>query len=311
MAKLVDLLLIEPLPDAIEEQLKQHFTLHRFTTVDALQPIASEIRAVATGGSYGIAPDIMAALPALEIVAVNGVGLDRVDLKEAKRRHIRVTVTTNISTGDVADTAMMLLLALKRHLNQNERYLRDGRWPKEGMPPLAHSLGSKKLGIAGFGRIGQAIARRALASDMDVAYFNTHQRPESPLAFFPDINKLAQWADILVISLAAGPSTANIVSQKTLEALGPQGVLINVARGSIVDEKALITALKEKKIAGAGLDVFQNEPDINPEFLTLANTVLQPHQASATVETRLKMGQNVVDNLLAHFSGKELLTPAL
>ncbi|GBQ08231.1 2-hydroxyacid dehydrogenase [Saccharibacter floricola] len=305
------LLLLEPLPDQTETTLAQHFTLHRFTTLADLTPIAPSIRAVATGGSYGIDPEVMATLPALEIIAVNGVGLDRVDLTEARRRQIRVTVTTDISTSDVADSAMLLLLTLKRNFTENQAYLRSGQWATNGMPPSAHSLTGLKLGVAGFGRIGQAIARRAEASDMKVAYFNRTQREKSSLPFFAELKDLAQWSDVLVVSLPAVPGTQNLINADILNALGPTGVLINIARGSIVDEKALIHALNNGIIAGAGLDVFQNEPNINPEFFTLENTVVQPHQGSATVETRSKMGKNIIDNLLAHFEGRPLLTPVI
>lgn len=304
------LLLLEPLPEPTLETLGQYFTIHPFSDMEALKAIAPSIRAIATGGSYGVRPDVMAALPNLEIISVNGVGLDKIDLTEAKRRNIRVTVTTDISTNDVADMAMLLLLALKRNLRSNEQFLVEGQWATGKLPPLAHSLNGRKLGIAGFGRIGQAVARRAQASNMEVAYFNPRPRTESPLRFEPDLMKLAAWADVLVITLPATPATKHIINSDVLTALGKEGVLINTARGSVIDEDALLDALKNKKIAGAGLDVFQNEPAINPAFFALENVVLQPHQASATVETRLAMGQNIIDNLLAHFSGKPLLTPA-
>lgn len=304
------LLLLEPLPDPTLATLGEHFVIHHFSTMDELEKIAPEIRAIATGGSYGVAPEVMAALPHLEIIAVNGVGLDRIDLAEARRRHIRVTVTTDISTNDVADMAMLLLLALKRNLRSNEQFLLNGSWAAGKLPPLAHSLNGRKLGIAGFGRIGQAVARRAQASNMEVAYFNPHPREGSPLTFEPSLEKLAAWADVLVITLPATAATKHIVNADILAALGKDGVLINTARGSVIDEEALLAALKDRTIAGAGLDVFQNEPTINPAFSTLDNVVLQPHQASATIETRLAMGQNIIDNLLAHFSGKPLLTPA-
>lgn len=304
------LLLLEPLPAPTMEALTKDFTLLQFSTLDALKEVAPTIRAVATGGSYGVAPEIMAALPNLEIIAVNGVGLDRIDLTEAKKRAIRVTVTTDISTDDVADMAMLLLLALKRNLRANETFLRKGTWADGTLPPLAHSLKGRKLGIAGFGRIGQAVAQRAQASAMEVAYFSGHHHANSPLAFEPDLKALAHWADVLVLTLPATAQTKGLINAEILEALGKDGVLINTARGSVVDEDALLTALQNKTIAGAGLDVFQNEPKINPAFFALENVVLQPHQGSATIETRLAMGQNIIDNLHAYFSGKPLLTPA-
>lgn len=311
MSALGNLLLLETLPQQTEEDLSKYFTLHRFTSLEELEPLASSIKAVVTGGSYGISPDVMAALPSLEIIAVNGVGLDRIDLHEAQRRFIRVTVTTDISTNDVADSAMLLLLTLKRHFSYNEAFLRSGQWADGTMPPLAHSLTGLKLGIAGFGRIGQAIARRAAAADMTVSYFSTHQRENSSLLFFDNLTKLAEWCDVLVISLSASPHSHHLVNRDVLRALGHTGVLINIARGTIVDESALLEALDNNHIAGAGLDVFQGEPAINPAFFHLKNATLQPHQGSATVETRLKMGQNIIDNLLAHFNGDPLLTPSI
>lgn len=303
------ILLLEALPSATLETLQKHFTLHNFTTKEALAPIAPHIRAVITSGAAGIAPEIMAALPALEIITVNGVGLDKIDLTETHKRGIPVTVTTDISTNDVADMAMLLLLTLKRNFRTNEDFLLQGRWRNGDLPPLAHSLNKRKLGIAGFGRIGKAIARRAVASDMEVAYFSGHERPQSPLRFEPNLTKLAEWADILVLSLSANPDTFNIVDASVLKALGKNGVLINIARGSVIDETALLTALRTNTIAGAGLDVFQNEPRIHEDFFTLKNVTLQPHLGSATLETRLDMGQNIIDNLLAHFNGQELITP--
>lgn len=309
MSQKIDLLLVESLPRPVLDQLETNFVLHHYEDVTKLGNLALKIRAIATGGGSGVPADLMAALPNLEIIAVNGVGTDAINLEEARKRGIHVSITTGLVTNDVADMAMMLILALQRQLCHNEAWLRSGQWA-QGNPPLARSLTGAKLGLAGFGHISQAIAKRANSFGMDIAYYNRHQK-ETSLNFIPDLADLAKWADILVVAVSGGPATANLINAEILEALGPDGVIVNIARGSIIDETALLDALKNRKIRGAGLDVFQNEPKINPEFFTLKNTVLQPHQASATRETRLKMGENVAANLLAHFEGRPLITPLI
>ncbi|UMM63664.1 2-hydroxyacid dehydrogenase [Aristophania vespae] len=306
----IDLLVLDDVKDSILETLKSHFIVHIYKDEESLKPIASKIRAVATTGGMGMMrPDLMASLPNLEIISVNGVGTDRINLEEAAKRNIAITIATNVSTNDVADTAMMLLLNLKRHFRFNEDYLYEGKWSREGYPPLAHSLEKCRLGVVGFGHIGQAIARRATASEMEVAYYNRRPRSETSYKYIPDLIELASWSDILVLAVPGCAETDKMIDASILKALGPQGVLINIARGSVVDEEALIKALEDGTIAGAGLDVFCNEPHINPAFLKLKNVTLQPHQGSATEETRQNLGQNMIDNLLAHFSGKKLLTP--
>lgn len=302
----IDLLLVEPLPAPILEMLEERFTLHHFTTIDALTPIAHTIRAIATGGGSGVKDAIMDALPNLEIISVNGVGTDAINLEKAKERHIHVTITAGLLTEDVADMAMMLTLSLRRNLLANEAHLRSGSWENNN-PPLSHSLNKAKIGIAGFGHIGQAIAQRAAAFNMEVAYYNRNKK-ESPYHFIPNLIDLAKWSDIFVVAVSGGPQTAGMINAEILEALGQESVLINIARGSIINEADLLHALKEGKISGAGLDVFQNEPKINHDFFALKNTILQPHQASATFETRQKMGENIVHNLFAHFDNKPLIT---
>jgi len=305
-----DILLIDQLPDSVIERLSSAFTLHRYENLEALRPIAEKIRAVTTGGGPGVPPDIMAALPNLEVISVNGVGTDQIDLNEARRRKIGVATTTGLLSDDVADMAIGLMLAVKRQIVTNDRFVRSGEWAKKPVR-LSHTIGGQKVGIAGFGHIGQAIAQRAAAFNTEIAYFNSRPRTESSFRFEPDLENLAAWCDILILAVSGGPRSANMVNAPILEALGPHGVLINISRGSVVDEDALISALREGTIAGAGLDVFQNEPNINDAFFTLENTVLQAHQASATQETRSAMGNLVVENLLAHFAGRPLLTPVI
>lgn len=310
MSSRPDILAIDPFPPVITERLEQLFTIHRYEGLEALPSCADRIRGVATGGGSGLPRQIMDALPALEVISVNGVGTDQIDLEEARRRGIQVATTLGTLTDDVADMAIALMLAVMRDIVSNDRFVRAGLWPDRPLP-LSRSVTHKRMGIAGFGHIGQAIARRADAFGMELAYFNSRPRTESPVRFEPDLKALAEWSDILVLAVSGGPRSANMINSDILDALGQDGVLINIARGSVVDENALISALKAKRIAGAGLDVFQNEPDINPAFFSLENVVLQAHQASATVETRTAMGNLMVDNLAAYFEGKPLLTPIL
>lgn len=302
------LVLASTYPADILERFKESFEVHLFTSREALLPSADSIRAIATDGGTGVPDDIMTMLPNLQIIAVNGVGTDAINLTEAKKRGIQVTITAGLSTNDVADLAMALTLDIKRNILPNDRFVREGKWGS-GMPSLSSSLAGSRMGIAGFGHIGQAIGRRARASEMEVGYYARRPVAECALPYFKDILSLAAWADVLVLAVPGGAATHNMVNAEVLEALGAEGYLVNIARGSVVDESALIAALKNKTIRAAGLDVFWNEPDINPAFFTLENTVLQPHQGSATVQTRQKMGDNVVNNLLAFFSGKPLLTP--
>lgn len=306
----IGLLVIEILPEDIMTRLRALFDVHVFTTLDALRPIASTIRAIATGGGPGVPEAVMNMLPNLQIIAVNGVGTDAIDLAEAKKRGIRVTTTAGLPTDDVADLAMALTLDLKRNVLPNDRFVREGKW-RNGMPPLASSLTGCRMGIAGFGHIGQAIGRRAAACEMQVGYYARRKLENSALPYFADITALAEWADVLMLAVPGGAATENMVDEKVLKALGPAGYLVNIARGSVVDQAALLKALKTHAIAGAGLDVFLNEPNIDPEYFTLKNTVLQPHQGSATVQTRQRMGDNVIGNLEAFFAGKPLLTPVV
>lgn len=310
MSSRPNILMIDPLFPGMKERLEQHFTLHPYTTVENLKSIAPDIRGITTGGASGVPPEIMDILPNLEVISVNGVGTDRINLDEAKRRNIRVATTQNTLTDDVADMAVALMMTVMRGIVTNDQFVRAGKWPSEPVP-MGRTLTKKRVGIAGFGHIGQAIAKRVSAFSMEVAYFNSHARPESNYRFEPDLKTLTAWCDVLILAVSGGPRSANMVNKDILDALGKDGFLINIARGTVVDEAALLSALQEKRIAGAGLDVFQNEPNINPDFFTLTNTVLQAHQASATIETRTAMANLVADNLIAYFTDKRLLTPVI
>ncbi len=305
-------LLVTPYPARDMEALERRFAVHRLWEApdrDAyLAEHAPHLRAIATNGERGASAELIASLPALEIIACYGVGVDAIDFPAARARGIAVTNTPGVLTDDVADLALALMLATARQMPQAERHIRDGRWPS-GPYPLAARMSGKRLGIVGLGRIGQAIARRAEAFGMEVAYYSRAAKPDFAHRHYATIPELASGSDFLVAALAGGPDTLGLIGADAFAALGPEGVFVNVARGSVVDEAALLDALEQGRIRGAGIDVMLNEPDIDPRFLKLDNVVLQPHQGSATTETRAAMGDLVVANLAAHFEGNPLLTP--
>lgn len=304
------ILLIEPMLPQIEKALDDAYVVHRFTDVASLADVAGSIRGIATGGATGVPPDVMAALPELGIIAINGIGTDAVDLNSARERGIRVTTTPGVLTADVADMALGLILMACRGLGTGDRYVRAGSWGREPIA-LGHAVTGKRLGILGLGQVGRAIAARAGGFDMPVAYHDIREIPESGHTYFADLTELARHSDILVVAASGGAQSRNLVDRTVLEALGPRGVLVNVARGSVVDEDALVAALQAGTLGAAGLDVFQHEPHVPEALMTMDNVVLQPHRASATVETRLAMGDLVVRNLAAWFGGKALLTPVV
>ncbi len=262
------------------------------------------VRAIATRGDLGASAALMAALPALEIVACYGVGTDAIDLAHARAAGVRVTNTPDVLTEDVADMAVALLLAAARQIPQGDAEIRRGGWSM----PLTTRVSGKAVGIVGMGRIGAAVAKRLAAFDCDIAYFGRAPR-DVPFAFVPDLAALARRSEFLILTLAASAATESIVDAAVLDALGPRGILVNVSRGSTVDEGALLAALETGAIKAAGLDVFRGEPAIDPRFARLRNVALAPHHASGTVETREAMGQLVRDNLAAHFGGRSLVTP--
>ncbi|WFS04533.1 2-hydroxyacid dehydrogenase [Rhizobium tumorigenes] len=309
-----DILMTGVYPDWDMTALEENYVVHRlWEAADRqalLKAVGKDIRAIATKGELGASAELMAALPNLEIVSCYGVGTDAIDLSYARDRGIRVTNTPDVLTDDVADIAIGLLLAAARRIAQADVFVRAGYW-RNGAMPLVTRVSGKNLGLVGMGRIGQAIARRGAAFGCDIAYFSRSQRPDVAFAFEPDLIALAKWADFLVIIVPGGEATRNLVDGAVLAALGAQGILVNVSRGSTVDEAALIAALQDRTIQAAGLDVFWNEPNIDARFMTLDNVVLHPHHGSGTVETRQAMGQLVRDNLAAQFSGAALPTPVV
>jgi hydroxypyruvate reductase len=274
---------------------------------DAALKAAAHMRGLAHFGHSKVDGKLMDALPKLEIISNFGVGVDQIDLDAAKKRRIIVTNTPDVLNDCVADTAIALVLTTLRKFPQSETYLRSGFWPTRGPYPLTTSVGGKTLGVLGLGRIGEAIAKRAQAFGMKIRYHNRNKK-DVPYAYDPDPVALAKNSDVLMVVTPGGAGTAKLVNAKVLDALGPQGYLVNVARGSVVDEPVLLRYLQENKIAGAGLDVFEHEPKVPAEFYGLDNAVLFPHVASATVETRKAMGDLQVENLLLHFAGKQVKT---
>lgn len=295
-----------------QDALDQSFTCHKlYEAADRaafLRQHAPKVRALATFGPAGADAALMDQLPRLEIISNFGVGVDAIDLAAAAKRRIIVTNTPDVLNDCVADTAMALVLATLRRFPQAENYLRAGQWGTRGAYPLTTSLGGKTLGVLGLGRIGEAIARRAEAFGMKIRY---HNRSRKKLAWPYDESVLALAAnsDVLLVAAPGGPETARIVNAKVLDALGPKGYVVNIARGSLIDEPVLLRYLREGRIAGAGLDVFDNEPKIDPAWFSVENAVLVPHVGSATVETRTAMGELQVENLRLHFAGKPVKTP--
>ena len=274
-----------------------------------LQERARDVQAIlSTGLTRGVSARLMAACPNLEIIVQYAVGYDNVDLEAAQERGIVIANTPGISANDVADMALCLLLNVVRRVVEADMFVRVGRW-HSGVMPLATSLSGKTVGIVGLGQVGSAVARRAEAFDMRVVYTSRSRKEDVPYDYYEILEDMARDSDFLVLACSGGENTKNLITYKILEALGSKGYLINVARGSIVNEEDLLIALSNGTIAGAGLDVFANEPNVPEAMFKMDNVVLTPHMADSTLETRSKMGQLVLDNLRAHFSGENLPTP--
>jgi hydroxypyruvate reductase len=296
-------------------RLDEAYVLHRLWAAPERARLIAEaaprVRAAVTNGIVGMKGDLIEALPALEIIGVFGVGVDAVDLAMASARGVRVTNTPEVLTEGVAELAIALLLALARRIPFNDRFVRAGRWPKEGDPALASSLAGRRLGIVGLGRIGRRVAALAEAFGMVVCYAGPRRKDDVAWRYYGDLVAMAREVDCLMITCKGGAETAGLIGREVIEALGPDGWLINVSRGSVVDEPALVEALLSRRLGAAGLDVFAREPPVPDALLGLDNVVLQPHQGSASEETRSAMGRLVLENLEAHFAGRPLLTPVL
>ena len=308
-----DVLLIWPSRPRQTVMLEETYTLHRHDLAKDPEALVGEvgtrITAAATTGAKGLARNLIERLPNLKLVASAGVGYDTIDIAACNERGILVTNTPDVLTDDVADLGLALILATQRGLVRGDRWVREGRWKREGMMPLMTTLSGKRLGIVGLGRIGKAVALRALPLGMEISYFGRSRQSAVPYRYYDDLQAMCRDVDVLILTCSGGEATRNLVNAEVLKALGPKGTLINIARGTVVDEPALIEALKAGAIAGAGLDVFASEPDANEALFAMDNVVLYPHHSSGTVETRDAMAQLVVDNLAAFFAGKPLLTP--
>jgi lactate dehydrogenase-like 2-hydroxyacid dehydrogenase len=274
---------------------------------DAALKAAASYRALAHFGHSKVDGALMDRLPKLELISNFGVGVDQIDLAAAKKRNILLTNTPDVLNDCVADMAFALLLALARRVPEGDRYVRAGRWSGQAPAfPLGRQVSHARLGIVGLGRIGRTIARRASGFDMEVRYHGRKPVEGVAWTYEPKLHELARWADFLVVITAGGPQTKHLVDASVLDALGPDGYLVNVARGSVVDEAALVQALQQGRIAGAGLDVFEREPHVPEALFTLDNVVMMPHVASATAQTRQAMAQRVLDNLAAFFAGETM-----
>ncbi|MBC7942503.1 MAG: 2-hydroxyacid dehydrogenase [Chitinophagaceae bacterium] len=303
------------LPPALMTRLAQAYDVHALPPAGSaerdsfLAEHGASFTAMATSAAVGIDAALLAALPRLQVVSSFGVGLDKIDTAAARQRGVAVGYTPDVLNDCVADLAMALLLDVARQTPAADRFVRRGDWTHTTFP-LARKVSGAKLGLVGMGRIGRTIARRSTGFDMPLRYHSRKPVDGLPWAHEPDLLALARWADFLVIITAGGAGTRHLVNAKVLDALGPQGYLINVARGSVVDEAALVQALLDRRIGGAGLDVFENEPQVPQALWTLDNVVLAPHIASGTHETRQAMADRVFDNLQAFFATGRVVSGA-
>jgi hydroxypyruvate reductase len=302
---MIDVIQFVKLRPEVQKDLETRYRIHG---KEKLEEVAGIVRAAVTNGHSGPPPDVIDRLPKLEIIASASVGYDGIPVEYARSKGIPVTNTPEVLNDDVADLAIGLMIMTARRLVASDRYVRAGRWPKEGEFPLGQRASGKRVGILGMGRIGKAIGRRAEAMNNTVAYHSRNPVADVSWQHYPDLVALAKDSDFLVVIIPATPQTDKIVSKAVIEALGPTGILVNVARGAVVDESALVEALQSGKLGGAGLDVFAEEPKVPEALFAMDNVVLEPHVGSATHETRRAMSQLVLDNLDAHFAGKPLLT---
>jgi hydroxypyruvate reductase len=302
---MIDILQLVPLRPEVQKELEARYRLHGKADFDK---VAGIVRGCVTNGHSGPPPEMIDRMPKLEIIASASVGYDGIPVEYARSKGIPVCNTPDVLNDDVADLAIALMIMTARKLVVTDRYVRSGGWAKHGEHPLANRASGKRVGILGMGRIGKEIGKRATAMNNTVAYHSRKPVADVPYKHYPDLVELAKNSDFLVIIIPSTPQTNKIVNKAVIEALGPTGILVNVARGAVVDEDALVEALVSGKLGGAGLDVFVNEPHVPEALLSMDNVVLQPHVGSATHETRRAMSQLVLDNLDAKFAGKPLLT---
>ena len=307
-AKILSLGAIMPI---VDETLDAKFEVYRDTDQSLDDILASHgpaIEAIVTRGRIPTTDALLARLPKLELIANFGVGYDSIDVAAAAKRGIVVTNTPDVLNDEMGDFTVGLLLATVRALPQADRHLRAGHWPEKNFP-LGNTLRGRSIGIAGMGRIGRVVARRLSGFDLPIAYHARNKIPDLAYKHYPDLKSLAQAVDVLIVVLPGGLATRNIINAEILEAIGPDGILINVARGSVVDEPALIEALRTKKILAAGIDVFAREPHVPAELIAMDHVVLVPHIGTATHHTRGLMANLVIDNVISWFDGKGAVTP--
>jgi lactate dehydrogenase-like 2-hydroxyacid dehydrogenase len=307
----IEILSVANPPPFLLEPLQAKYIVHQRlheTDPAAFAKVAPNIRAIQASGESRVGADLIAQLPALEVISVMGVGYDGIDVAAAKAQGVVVTHTPDVLNDDVADLAIALMLAWARQIGRADRFVRAGEWPK-GPLPLGRKMSGARLGIVGMGRIGQAIAHRASAFGMKIAYTARSAKPDLPLTYYPSAATLAVQSDFLVLITPGGAATRKLIDAEVLRALGPNGCVVNVARGSVIDETALIEALRTGTIAGAALDVFENEPNVPQALREMDNVVLTPHIGSATAQTRRAMADLAFNNLDAKLSGQPVLTP--
>jgi lactate dehydrogenase-like 2-hydroxyacid dehydrogenase len=307
-----NLLLIGTATDRMMGRLNDAFNVHQLNDIKDLSAFLAEtgpsVPAVMTDGHYGVTPQIMDGLPNLKVISSYGVGYDAIDTDAAAARGIVVTHTPNVLNDEVANTAIMLWLAVSRKLVAGDAFVRAGRWENKESFALTRSVQHRTVGILGLGRIGQAIADRLAVFDAKIVYHSRSQKPVEH-TYYDDLTAMAAECDVVICITPGGPETRGIVNARVIDALGPEGILINVSRGSVVDEPALVGALQDGRLGGAGLDVFDKEPVVPSALFGMDNVVLQPHVGSGTVETRQAMGDLTCDNLLQFFRDGTTLTP--
>ncbi|EKN3943182.1 2-hydroxyacid dehydrogenase [Yersinia enterocolitica] len=298
------------LPDQLNAQLNALYDVYEYNDMAAgeFDRLAAEFRVVLTNGEAVVSREFIERLPNLELISDFGVGYDGIDVAAARERDIAVTHTPGVLTDDVADLAMGLILATSRQIPGAQRFIEEGAWQKGGYP-WTRKVSGARLGIIGMGRIGRTIAKRAAAFDMSIAYTDRAALADMDYTFYATLLSLAEASDFLVVCTNGGAETRGLVNRDVLNALGAEGILINISRGSVVDERALIEAIEEGTLGGAGLDVFTDEPQVPQALLHRANVVATPHMASATWATRKEMSRLVLENVNAYFSGEPLVTP--
>jgi lactate dehydrogenase-like 2-hydroxyacid dehydrogenase len=302
-----DIMLVSSVPTFMMNDLQQEYVLHDHAHILDPEAFTKVTAFVGVGSTAKVDRKLLAMFPNVKMISIFGVGYDGIDVAAVKERGIQVTHTPDVLTDDVADLAMGLILSIGRRIPQSDKFVRNGDWVSEPFT-MTHKVTGTRLGVVGFGRIGQAIAKRAAAFDMTFAYTGRRAKTNAPFRYYPTASELAANSDYLVVAVPGGNETKNMINAQVLKALGPKGIVINIARGSVIDQTALIQALKDKSIAGAGLDVFWDEPNIDPQFFKLQNVVLTPHNGSNTHETRRAMADLALANLKAFFDDRPLLT---